>query len=73
MNFTLDFKVQFWLKQPYQEWEGNGDGKNGWNNCISGMGGLIDMERKGCELIRIKPIMWPWTMTLTFDFQDQFF
>ena len=36
------------------------------------MGGPIDMEPKGCESIGCYyPIMWPWAMTLTLDFEGQ--
>ena len=34
-----------------------------WNSYISGMGGLIDMEQKGYEIIGC----WTHYMTLTFD------
>ena len=42
-----------------------------WNSCISGMGGPINIEWKGYESIGCYNTMWPWAMTLTFDFEGQ--
>ena len=46
-----------------------------WKCCIWGMGGPINMERKGCESIGCYPTLWLWTvtssMTLTLEFQGQ--
>ena len=44
-----------------------------WKCCISGMGGPIDMERKGCESIGCYThfVTFTSTMTLTLDFQGQ--
>ena len=43
--------------------------------CISGMGGTIDMERKGCESIGCYTTLWlstlTSTMTFILDFQSQ--
>ena len=49
-----------------------------WKCFSSGMGGPIDMERKGCEsigcyfhFVTFNFITWTSTMTLTLDFQGQ--
>ena len=46
-----------------------------WKCCISGMGGLIDMERKGVSRLNVGPMLWlstltsPMNLTLTFQCQ----
>ena len=37
-----------------------------WNSCIPGIGGPINMERKG-----VIPTFWPWAMTMTLDFHGK--
>ena len=58
------FKVKFWKKS-----------RSNFEKSISGMGWLIDMEKKRCESINVRLTLWLQTltspMTLTLDFEGK--
>ena len=59
-----------WPFDPGQDWIFK---VNFLKCCISGMGGPIDMERKGCESIYVRPTLWLWKFCdLTHDLDPWF-